>query len=275
MTDAVQLVRKVLDCPIVEPAWVRWKHRQFLSKSAHSACFGVFKDFAEARASLPPSREFDDPALAKDYVEVRTKRVFAYDYPVMWWLEKAFLGGAANVLDIGGSVGVHYYAYQRYVALPPNVRWHVVEVPAMVKIGREMAAQQQVGALEFTEHLEPSLEGSDVWIAAGSIQYIENARPSDLLRRCTARPRHILLNKLPLYAGEDFVTTQNLGEGAFAPLYIWNRERYIQDIVACGYELRDAWSVLERSLYLPGHRRRSVSSFSGLYFKAGGLTFTR
>lgn len=265
MTDAVQLVRKVLDCPIVEPAWVRWKHRQFLSE--HSACFGVFNDFAEARASLPPSREFDDPALAKDYVEVRTKRVFAYDYPVMWWLERAFQSGARKVLDIGGSVGVHYYAYQRYLAAPPNVRWQVVEVPAMVRIGREMAAQLQVGALEFTEHLEPALEGSDVWIAAGSIQYFEDARPSDLLRRCTARPNYILLNKLPLYSGEDFVTTQNLGEGAFAPLHVWNREKFIQDIVASGYELRDEWPVLERSLYLPGHhRRRSVPSFSGLYF---------
>lgn len=251
---------------LARPVRMRRRRRRFLSRFAHSAYFGVFKDFTEARAFLPPSREFDDAALAKDYVEVRTQRVFAYDYPVMWWLERAFARGATRVLDIGGSVGVHYYAYRRYFDMPQQLRWRIAEVPAMVEIGREMAKQQQAHPLEFTEHLEQALDGADIWIAAGSIQYVEDARPSDLLERCKERPRHILLNKLPLYAGEDFVTTQNLGEGDFTPVHVWNRERFIQDIVAHGYRLHDQWEVPDRSLHLPDHPERSFPSFSGLCF---------
>ena len=135
----------------------------------------------------------------------------------------------------------------------------------MVHIGQQMAAQLRLAHLQFTELLS----------ALKAAIYGSPQAPSSTLRmrvRATffdvGRPaNYILLNKLPLYSGEDFVTTQNLGEGAFAPLHVWNREKFIQDIVASGYELRDEWPVLERSLYLPGHhRRRSVPSFSGLYF---------
>lgn len=268
MIGPTKMIRHFLDGPLARPAIMRAKRRHFLSSEGHAAYFGVFDSFHAARAWLPASPEFNHAALAKDYVEVRAKRVFGYDYPVMWWLEKAFRSGATRVLDIGGSVGVHYYAYQHYLAMPPNIQWQIAEVPAMVRIGREMAAERGASALSFTENLQEALSGADIWIAAGSIQYFEDGRPSLLLKRCTQRPNHILLNKLPLYDGEDFVTTQNIDAGAFAPLHVWNRAQFIRDIVECGYTLRDQWPVAERSLYLPGYRDRSLATYSGLYFVA-------
>jgi putative methyltransferase (TIGR04325 family) len=262
----VQIARQLLEGPLTRPALVYWRRHQFLSKSGLGSCFGLFASFDAARAWLPRSEEFDHAALAEEYVNVRSKKVFAYDYPVMWWLERAFRGGAKSVLDVGGSVGVHYYAYGRYFQMPETVSWCVVEVPAMVAIGQALAKTNGAGALSFVTDLQGAHAECDILIAAGSLQYFADGRPAQLLERLAAKPRHILLNKLPLYDGEDYVTTQNIGEGCYSPLHVYNQTRFIREVEGSGYELLDRWPVHERSLYLPGYPDRSFFSFSGLYF---------
>lgn len=263
-----KLARQVRDLPLLRSAFLRWRQQQFLSSAGYGRHFGLYQSFKEARESLPPRPDFDHAALATEYVEVRTKKVFPYDYPVMWWLDKALKEGSRSVLDIGGSVGVHYYAYRRYIDMPDDLRWHVVEVPSMVSIGQDLAMRHGVDALHFHSRLdEPIASGThEIWISAGAIHCLEEGRPDQLLQQCARRPDHILLNKLPLYAGDDFVTVQNIGEGAFAPVHIYNGDRFIQRIRALGYTLRDRWAVPERSMYLPGHPQRFCSSFTGLYF---------
>lgn len=265
-SSASQVVRQILEGPLTRPALQHWRRRQFLTEAGFGSYFGLFKNFGEAREWLPANPEFDKAALAAEYVNVRTKKVFAYDYPVMWWLERAFGQGAVRVLDIGGSVGVHFHAYRRYFELPQGVSWNVVEVPAIAAIGRKMAEQAQAGGLRFADNLEQALSSNDIWIAAGSLHYFEDARPGDLLQRCEGRPRHILLNKLPLYDGEDYVTAQNIGAGCFSPMHVYNRSRFIEELESLGYTLRDEWQVPERSMYLPGFPERSFPAFTGLYF---------
>ncbi|GER12774.1 methyltransferase, TIGR04325 family [Variovorax boronicumulans] len=268
-SSASQVVRQILEGPVTRPALLRWRRQQFLSEAGFGSYFGVFDSFAQARDWLPASPEFDHAALAAEYVDVRTKRVFPYDYPVMWWLDRAFRDGANRVLDIGGSVGVHFYAYRRYVEMPRDLSWRVVEVPAIASIGRDMVGRPgaEADGLSFTGDLEHVMGGGDdIWIAAGSLQYFENARPGELLRHCAVRPRYLLLNKLPLHDGQDYVTAQNIGAGCFSPVHVYNRKQYVEEIEARGYVLRDQWPVLERSLYLPGFPERCVPQFSGLYF---------
>ncbi len=269
-SSASQVVRKILEGPVTRPALQSWRRRRFFSATGFAGYFGVFEDFAEARTWLPASPEFDHAALAAEYVDIRTKKVFAYDYPVMWWLDRAFRDGATKVLDIGGSVGVHYYAYRRYFEMPHDLSWRVVEVPAIASIGREMASQAattDVLSFSDTAALGQMLDGNDIWISAGALHYLENAHPADLLAESGNRPRHILLNKLPLYDGEDYVTTQNIGDGCFSPMYVYNRQRFICDIETQGYVLHDKWQVHERSIDLPGFPERCVPAFSGLYFR--------
>ncbi|MGO4390233.1 methyltransferase, TIGR04325 family [Variovorax sp. M-6] len=268
LLKTVRVVRGVLDGPLVRPVRVRWQRELFLSSEGAGAYYGVFGSFADARAWLPRSKEFDHAPLAAHYIEVRCRMVFPYDYPVMLWLERAFQGGAARVLDFGGSVGVHYYAYRRYIAMPATLAWRVVELPTMVSIGRSLAAANAATALSFTEDLPQAVVAadSDIWLSAGAIHYMEDARPALLLERCAVRPKHILLNKLPLYGGEDFVTSQNIGDGSFAPLHVFNRRRFIRDIEEVGYTLWDSWAVPERALYLSGDSEHRLPSFTGLYF---------
>ena len=141
----------------------------------------------------------------------------------------------------------------------------------MAHIGQQMAQQSQAQGLQFTTKLESALNGADIWIASGSIQYFEDAHPSKLLRQSDLRPRHLLLNKLPLYDGEDFVTTQNLGEGAFSPVHVWNRAKFLRSICMHGYLLHDAWDVPDRSMLRPGHPDRNIPSYSGLYFVSDAI----
>lgn len=226
--------------------------------------WGHFQSFDQARQWLPPSTEFDTVSLREQYEGVRTHRIFAYDYPVLYWLRLAFDEGAREVLDIGGSVGVHCLAYRRYLDYPPAWRWTVVEVPAMVQVGREIAQREGLSALHFTGDIEPAAAAAQVWLSAGAIHYLEHGRPSDLLARLGARPRYLILNKLPLYSGPDFVSTQRLAPGVFAPHHVYQRSRWIADIVRQGYELLDSWEVHERSFALPGHPACDFPTYSGL-----------
>ena len=263
-----QLLRQFLEGPVTRPALMRWRRQQFLSGEGFASYSGVFRSFEQARQSLPASPEFDNEALTQEYVSVRTRKVFAYDYPVLWWLAKAFKNGGCDVLDIGGSVGVHFHAYQLFLDLPKGLRWTVAEVPAVARVGRRLASERQADSLVFSTDLNDALARSDadIWIAAGSLQYLENPSIALLLRRSRRRPQHIILNKLPLYAGDSFVTTQNLGGHCFAPVHVFNRNELIDSIVAEGFLLRDEWAVHERSLYLPGFWERSLPCFTGLYF---------
>lgn len=265
-----QLVRKLLEGPVTRPALMQWRLRQFLSPEGFATHFGLFGSFAEARKFLPPSPEFDEEALTEEYASVRTKKIFAYDYPVLWWLSSAFRSGANSILDIGGSVGVHFHAYKKWLQFPQDLSWTVVEVPKVVQVGRRLAQVQAAQALRFSSDLSGTVARSvsNVWIVAGALQYLEHPSFADLLCQCRKRPQHLLLNKLPLYDGDDFVTTQNLGQSCFAPVHIFNRARFIESILAEGYILADEWAVCERSFYLPGHEERSFPCFTGLYFTA-------
>lgn len=259
---------RLKDKPLVRPVYLRWKRGQFLSPDGYCAYFGLFDSFVAARAWLPPNPEFDHEPLAAPYVNVVSKKVFPYDYPVMRWLERALNAGSTSVLDIGGSVGVHYYAYQPYIDMPSALSWHVIEVPAMVAIGRDLAGTNAAAALTFSDQLDEAIASRayDIWISAGAIQYMEHGRPDQLLQKNRLRPSHVLLNKVPLYDGPDFVTTQNIGKGAYTPVHVYNGARFVQDIEALGYELRDRWEVPDRSIHIPGHAERMCPHFTGLYF---------
>lgn len=268
MYGALRAARRIADWPMLRPSRTRWEERQFLDPQSGAAYFGVYASFAQARSHLPRGPGFNLGALAREHVQVRMTRVFEYDYPIMRWLERAFARGAARVLDIGGSVGVHYFAYRRYLDMPESLAWHVVEVPEIAAVGRGLARQHGAPALMFTSDLEAAVRtgGHDVWNCAGAIQYVEDAHPARLLDLCETPPEHLLLNKLPLYGGEDFVTTQNLGEGAFSPMHVYNTGAFIRAIEERGYVLEDKWDVYERALHIPGRPERSFPCFTGLYF---------
>ncbi|HEY4556485.1 MAG TPA: methyltransferase, TIGR04325 family [Lysobacter sp.] len=262
------LLGQIKQLPFVQRLLEQRRLAFFQSPEGFTSHYGVFESFDAAREFLPPTREYDLEVLGREYVHERMHRVYAYDYPVMLWLQRAFDDGARGVFDIGGSVGVAYFGYAKYLDYPEALDWQVYEVPAICALGRRIAEGEGAHALGFVDRIDPARVDADVWLSAGAIHCIEDAQAHELLGRCRRKPRHIILNKLPLYAGDDFVSTQNIGEGSFSPHYVYNRERYIRNIEAVGYRLVDAWDVPERSFHLPGHPERSFRKYSGLYFRA-------
>jgi putative methyltransferase (TIGR04325 family) len=226
---------------------------------------GVFSSFEAARASAPLDRPvgFDHEALTHLY-DSRADKVFPSDYPVLFWLER-LLPEVSSVFDWGGHIGVSYYAYARYLRFPAGFSWRVGEVPAVVEEGRRVAAQRGAAALRFTADLADG-DGADVFLANGSLQFIETPL-AESLARYVRLPPHLLVNKLPAYDGETFVTLENTVH-AFNPKRVVNRTDFVSSITGAGYELVDSWENPDMSMRLPLHRDRSVPAYSGFYFRA-------
>jgi putative methyltransferase (TIGR04325 family) len=199
---------------------------------------------------------------------VRSQRVYAFDYPVLFWMRKAFETGASSIFDIGGSIGVHFYAYRRYLDYPEHLEWQVLELPGTVRLGREIACRNAASGLRFTDTPNPTECDADIWMAAGVIEFFEGHALETLLRTAARRPTHLFLNKLPMYEGEPFVSTHNLGAGAYAPHHVFNRASYTGRLESLGYQLVDSWSVPERSFILPGDTQRSFDAYCGMYLRA-------
>ncbi len=252
--------------PLQEVRRVRARHH-FESESGYATTWGVFASFADAAAAVHASHGFNQAMRASEYGD-RVDRVFPYDYPVMFWLERILqTRKAPRIFDIGGHVGVHYFAYGKYLHFPPELTWCISEVERIVAAGRDRAAREHAERLEFTDRID-SLDARtcDVVLSAGALQYVEGPLLWDILARSHAKPRHILLNKLPLYRGEDFVTLQNIGAG-FAPHYVWNREEFLRRFQGIGYRVVDEWAVPERNFHLFDDETRSFPSYSGLYLQ--------
>ncbi len=62
------------------------------------------------------------------------------DYAVLFWL-KDILDERSFVFDFGGHVGVSYHGWRSYLDYKPGLRWLVHDVPAIVKVGAELAAR--------------------------------------------------------------------------------------------------------------------------------------
>ena len=78
-------------------------------------------------------------------------------------------------------------------------------------------------------------------------------------------PRHLIVNKMPLYDGEPFVTVQSTGR-AFHPYRIDNREAFASSVTALGYRAVDDWVNSEQSYSVPFTRGRDIDAYSGYYF---------
>jgi putative methyltransferase (TIGR04325 family) len=236
--------------------------------------WGIFDTFEQARAAAPPTKNigYNDPHLAKKYQQMleehnwenSNKIIRSCDYPMLFWLKSILTADCHRIIDFGGNVGVHYYAYSRYLNYPTNLEWTICDVPEIITVGREVAVSRSTTQLVFTSDLD-SFNAKDIFIAAGSIQYVENIAAT--LERQSQKPRHLLINRLPLYDGERFVTLQNGGE-VFYPQFVFNQSDFIDSIEQIGYEIIDFWEDKNTACYIPYHPNRSVSSYSGLYARA-------
>src|ERR1041384_952758 len=247
------LVRQVLEADYAR-SFARMPKNQFR---------GVYASFAEAEASIPADERvgYDHPTMAAMYRH-RMEKANQSDYAVLFWL-KGILDERSFVFDFGGHVGVSYYGWQHYLDYPPGLRWLVHGLPSIVKVGADLAQDRPSAGLAFTSEVADG-RGCTVFLAAGSLQYLDESLPV-LLARVGSLPRHLIVNKLPMYDGDTFVTVHATGR-AFHPYRIYNRNSFVSEVTALGYRVVDDWSNREQHCEIPFTRGRDIDAYSGYYF---------
>src|SRR5262249_39840130 len=232
---------------------------------------GVYRNFRQAEAAVLPTTRigFDHADLARQYRAELNFRLDNSEYPLLYYLER-ILTSHSTVLDFGGNIGVHYLRLRNHVALD-MVRWIVCDVPAITHAGRMTCAD--IPNVEFINDIdELDCVEIDVFLTSSCLQYGEtqDSLLPRLLERGT-RPRHLLLDHLPLYDGPRFVTLQNGGLVCY-PHYVFNRADYISAIANLGYALVNSWDCGNDSCIIPFHREKTVCAYSGLYFSRRPMT---
>jgi putative methyltransferase (TIGR04325 family) len=229
---------------------------------------GVYASFAAAEASIPDGAKvgYDHAEMAGLYRH-RMEKANQSDYGPLFWLRGLVApGGAAApafVFDHGGHVGVSYHGWRRYLDYPAGTRWLVYDMPAIVRVGAELAAERDSPGLAFTSALADG-KGCDVFLSAGALQYTDQSLAS-ILGEVGSLPRHLILNKVPMYDGESFVTVQSTGR-AFHAYRIFNRAELVDSVVALGYRVVDDWVNREQHCEIPFTRGRDIDAYSGYYF---------
>lgn len=243
--------------------WRKASYDRFFRNSKNRNLFrGVYRSFEEAAANAPASRPlgYDNEASVHPY-ESRVA-VFPNDYPAMFWLARSFREGFRRVCDLGGSVGIKYYAFERLIPLPPDLQWTVIEVPAAVVRGRQIASERVADRLHFTEKFE-AVGSADLLFASGSIQYLPEPLHV-MLGRLRELPRRILINTAALHPSETYYTVNGIGT-AFCPYRIQSEVELTGCLSELGYRVLDRWKNIERGIEIPFEDRRfSLSHYSGL-----------
>jgi putative methyltransferase (TIGR04325 family) len=263
-----ELSEQLQSIPIVKSILAVCYERIFAT-SGYGMFRGVYRDFQEATLAAPNTKKlgFDHEEFCTFYQD-RLKRIFPEDYPVLFWL-RPILGPGCRVFDFGGHRGHHFYAYSRFVSYPQDFCWTVCDVTVVVRAGRTLAREKgESGRLRFTIDFQEA-DGATIFLAAGSIHYVESPPLADALATLKILPRHLILNKLPLYGGRPYVSLQN-GRVAFHPLHVYNREEFIASLGNLGYDLVDEWAVPTRHGRIPFHSEASFPSYTGIYLRLRG-----
>jgi putative methyltransferase (TIGR04325 family) len=187
------------------------------------------------------------------------------DYPILFWLSQILQPGQL-LFDFGGGVGQCFYLYQNFLSFPDGLRWRVCDVEAMAECGARVAGEKQAAGIEFTTRFADAA-GASVFFTAGTLHYIETDL-SAMLRELPHLPTHVLINRVPMYEGETYYTVQH-SEHSFVANKVMNLDGFVRGMEGLGYEKVDQW-YLPRTLKIPFHPERFVSSYRGFYFRLKG-----
>jgi putative methyltransferase (TIGR04325 family) len=253
--------------PLVR-AWHRFEYqRHFAEESGKARMFaGIYESFDAAIDAIPHGVRvgYDHAELADRHTD-EIGDIWPSDYATLFWLA-ALLKPDMTVFDLGGSTGLLFYGFRKYLAYPAGMRWTVCDVPAVASRGCTLAKVNGVKELSFTTRIEDA-EAADVLLTSGSLQFISTPLWQSL-SRLNERPHHLIINRIPLTDGAGFVTLQNIGR-AICPYQIWNRAGFMHAIENVGFKVIDSWETPEFSCYIPFHPNRSLRAYSGMYCRLG------
>jgi putative methyltransferase (TIGR04325 family) len=236
--------------------------RKFLDNREENLFMGSFESFAAAEAGAPPSKAVGyDNAPANAYY---SHQVYFYDYPGLFWLGRSLDDGMRSVFDLGGHVGIKYYAFRRMLTYPVGLRWTVCDVPAVVKAGQELAVQREATAqLDFTTDFRQA-SGYDLLYASGSLQYLP-MRISEIIAALPVKPKRIVINTAAVHPDRTIYTLNSIGF-AVCPYRIQHHDEQLAELTGAGYKRRDVWRNEGKPIEVPFVEGGDQAYYAGCCF---------
>lgn len=232
------------------PSWFRQAayQRRFLANREANLFMGSFPSFAAAEAGAPASH-----AVGYDHAEAAqalySHQVHFDDYPALFWIGRSLDEGLRSVFDLGGHVGIKYYAFRRLLNYPADLRWTVCDVPHVAQAGRELAAQRDsTPPLSFCTEAQDA-SGCDLLYASGSLQYLATTL-RELLAALPAPPRRIVLNTTAVHPERTLYTLNSIGV-AVCPYRIQHHSQLLDQLTDAGYRRRDSWRNEGKPIAVP------------------------
>jgi len=221
--------------------------------------WGVFSTQAEAKAHIPRGvvQNFDNPTLSEKFDE----NVRDEDEHLVQILS-GIIPEVKTVFDLGGSIGFSFYQYRSRVPYPPDLRWTICEFPFVNELGRRIALKRGESQLFFTDRQEDG-NNTDVYLTCGALQYFD-CPFADILAKLKDKPRHVLVNRIPLSEHSTFFTLQH-SVYSVIPYRVGNVNDFISGVEALGYKLVDQWKW-DRFCDIILRPDRFVRNYYGFYF---------
>ena len=236
--------------------------QKFLDNQDENLFMGSFESFAAAEANAPPSK-----AVGYDHAETAglySPQIYFYDYPGLFWLGRSIDAGLTRIFDLGGHIGIKYYAFRRVLSYPDSLRWTVCDVPSVVDSGRALAVQREAtDQLAFTTDYRDA-SGCDVLYASGSLQYLP-VRIHEILAALPVKPRRIVLNTTAVHPERTLYTLNSIGV-AVCPYRIEHYDELLAALTRSGYRKRDAWRNEGKPIEVPFVDGGDRSYYAGCCF---------
>jgi putative methyltransferase (TIGR04325 family) len=243
----------------------RRKYARAFARQEHVNLYhGVFSTFEAAERSAPPTKPlgYDNSAAAEMY-PLATEPMLK-DYPALDWIRDALDAGYRRVFDLGGHIGIKYYAFRERLRLPGDAVWTVCDVPAVVARGMELARTNEVlGQLRFTTDWR-ELSAADVLYASGSVQYLP-MRLAAMLQGATSFPARVVINSAALHPSRSFYTLNSIGV-AFCPYRVQSEQEFLTEMQALGYRCVDRWET-PKEFRIPFETGYDMDRFVGMAFE--------
>jgi putative methyltransferase (TIGR04325 family) len=212
----------------------------FLQATHMNLFRGKYPSFEAASKELPTHKHtgYNNENSAQMYDE-RLSRIHYTDYPVLFWLQQIISKDKSElkVFDYGGHIGVSYYAYQKVIHFPENLKWTTYDVEAVVERGKTVAIERRADRIQFQKTLD-KLPDANVFFASGSPQY-----SPDFFKDIESllQSKYVLLNMIPCSSEADFYTINNIGT-AFCTYRIFSSTSLENHFKKLGYEILDSWT---------------------------------
>jgi putative methyltransferase (TIGR04325 family) len=224
--------------------------RQLLNiKAAHGREIGHFSGMYETReeaflaAPQAMRSTWNDEALVHSGTSSYAS-IHVFDWPVIYYLQQLIKEHALNVVtDFGGHVGVKYTAYSQVIDFPAEMRWQVVEVPAVIREAKRSVSVEK-RSLRFFENLEDT-EPCGALLCSGSLQYLGET-VEQLVSRLPGKPQTILLNKVPVSRKKAFFTVERYIKSLAYRIY--GPDELDEVRTRMGYTATAKWTIPHRDI---------------------------